>query len=221
MRGTFGRDVLAAFGRILTGMLPAALVCAVPAALIPLDVVVFRTGCCEFGVVEVTQSLALLAIVAMTLAAAVRRPAYRGGLVLAAGLFLDMFLREQDQLLELWLPHGAWVWPVAVTTAAAFAYARARPASVRDFLVAVRESLGFPVLAFGFLTVVCLSRVFGMRPLWQAVVAADHLRIVKRVAEEGLELFGYCTLVSWAALFLPRLPERPERDKPRSTPTKP
>ena len=195
------KDVLKALGRVVAGLAPVALVCVVPAVLVLLDVAVFGMGCDELGLVEVSQALALLAIVAMMSVSARRRPGMRGGFVLAAGLFLCMFFREQDQVFEIFLPHGFWIYPVIATAAFACLYACRRPESVRDFLVAVRESRHFSVLALGFLAVVGFSRVIGMKPIWQAVVGMDDFRIAKRVAEEGVELFGYAVLVYWAVLF--------------------
>lgn len=195
------KDIMKELGKVLVGLLPGALVCVVSAALVLLDVVVFKMECDELGIVEVSQALALLSVVVMLGVAAVKRPALRGGLVLAAGLFLDMFLREHDQVFELWLPHGFWIYPVIVTTALACWYGIRHPESVRDFLVTVRRNRQFPVLALGFLTVIGYARLFGVKPIWQTVVGVDEFRVAKHVAEEGLELFGYAILVYWAILF--------------------
>ena len=195
------KEILQELGKVFVGLLPGALVCVVSASLVLLDIVVFKMECDELGIVEISQALALLSVVVMLGVAAVKRPALRGGLVLAAGLFLDMFLREQDQILEMWLPHGFWVYPVIVTTAFACWYGIRRPESVRDFLVVVRGNRHFPGLALGFLTVIGYARLFGVKPIWQTVVGMDEFRVAKHVAEEGLELFGYAILVYWAILF--------------------
>lgn len=195
------KEILKEIGKVLVGLLPGALVCAISAALVLLDIVVFKMECDELGIVEISQSLALLTVVVTLVVAAVKRPALRGGLVLAAALFFDMLLREQDQVFELWLPHGFWVYPVIVTTAFACWYGIRRPESVRDFLVTVRANRHFPALALGFLTVIGYARLFGVKPIWQTVVGMDEFRVAKHVAEEGLELFGYVILVYWAIIF--------------------
>ncbi|MBP5285274.1 MAG: hypothetical protein ILO34_04110, partial [Kiritimatiellae bacterium] len=71
--------------RMLCGFLPAAAVCFVPAALVFLDIAAFGLDCDEAGIVEISQSVALLATVALVWRIARRRRDLRGGLVLAAG----------------------------------------------------------------------------------------------------------------------------------------
>ena len=74
-------------------VLPALLVGLVPAVLVYLHVAVFKMNCNEAGIVEFTQSASLLAIATLLAVAAFQNPGLRGGLVLATGFFLTMFVR--------------------------------------------------------------------------------------------------------------------------------
>lgn len=188
--------------RLLCGFLPAAAVCFVPAALVFLDIAAFGLDCDEAGIVEISQSVALLATVALVWRIAKRRRDLRGGLVLAAGFFLDMLIREQDQVLETFLPHGAWIVPCALATAAALAIAFRNRGTLLPALAHVRENRNFPVLALGVMTVVGYARIFGSKYIWRAIVGADDCyRAVKHAAEEGVELFGYAMILSWAICY--------------------
>lgn len=187
--------------RVLGGMIPALLTCAVPSVLVYLDVAVFKMECDELGIVELGQSVMLFAIVILMALAVRRRADLRGGLVLACAFFLDMLLREQDQIFELWLPHGAWTVPVALVTVAAFAYASLRRESVWAFIGHVRENRHFSLFALGFFAVVGYSRIFGIKDIWRIAVGMDDFRVAKHVAEEGVELFGYTILLYWAIWY--------------------
>lgn len=194
-------EILKALGGILSGLVPAALVSGVSAGLVMLDIAVFKMECDELGIVELSQSLILASIVVIMCVSAVKHRDLRGGFVLSAGLFLDMFIREQDQVLEMWLPHGVWIYPVILMTVLACGFAAKRPETVRNFLVYVRESRRFQLLAVGFLIVIGFARVFGMKPIWQTIAGMDDFRVAKHVAEEGAELLGYTIILYWAILF--------------------
>lgn len=187
---------------LLAGFVPAAIACLVPVALVFCDIAVFGLECDEAGVVEISQSAALLATVALVGCVAKKRGDLRGGLVLVAGFFLAMLIREQDQVLEEFLPHGAWVVPCALATAGAAAIAFANRDTLLPALAHVRANGRFPWLALGVMTVIGYARIFGSKYIWKAVVGTDDCyRAVKHVAEEGTELFGYAMILSWAICY--------------------
>lgn len=188
--------------RMVARFVPAMAVCAVPVALVYLDAVVLGQQCDETGVVEIAQSVLLLVTVACTAAMAVRRRDLRGGLALVAAFFLDMFIREQDQILEMFLPHGIWVAPCAAVTIAAFAYAYRTRETIMPAFRHLCSSRTFPSLALGLFTVLAFARLFGGKFIWKSVAATGDFRLVKHVVEEGSELFGYAILTLWAISYL-------------------
>ena len=181
-----------------------AAACVVPSLLVILDVAVFRLCCNEAGIVEPVQALCLLAISVLLAVAARRFPDSRGGFLLAAGFFLVLCIRENDQWLDaVW--HGFWLYPALVVTAlACLLAARWRPSILPGVLRILRDDHS-SVLAIGFFVTVGFSRIFGMKPIWREAVGLDDYRVAKHVAEEGCELLGYALMLAWAVLFVCKL----------------
>lgn len=185
---------------IVVSTLTALVAVTLPAVLVIFDIAVFDLDCDERGVVEVAQALMLLTIFALMTVAAFRRPDLRGGLVLIAGFFLDMFIRENDGFLDR-IRHGCWIYPALLAAAVAILIAvryrdRVIPAFARLF-----ADRSFPLLPVGMFVVIGFSRIFGMKQIWKVVVGVDDFRPAKHVAEEGLELLGYSILLLWAVGF--------------------
>ncbi len=143
----------------------------------------------EFGYVEFGQSLLLLTCVVM-LVVADRRGEGDSPLLRCLALgFAMLLIRENDQVLELWLPHGIWKWPALVlliVLAGVFWRHRGR---VIEEVVELSRTPAFGVLLAGFATLV-FSRFFGRGDFWEAVMEERYWRPVKNAAEEGVELFA-------------------------------
>ncbi|MEE4174495.1 MAG: hypothetical protein V2I57_09625 [Xanthomonadales bacterium] len=143
----------------------------------------------EFGYTEFAQSIVLGLTVAMLVVAALRSREPAPLLWCLALGFAVLLVRENDQVLELFLPHGVWKYPAGVLAlAAAFVFFRHRRA-VLDELVALAGTTAFGVLLIGFTTLV-FSRLFGRGKFWQAVMEERYWRPVKNAAEEGIELYA-------------------------------
>ena len=199
-----------------------AAACAIPALLVLLDVSVFKFCCNEAGIVEPVQALCLLAISVLLAVAARRFPDFRGGFLLAAGFFLVLCIRENDQWLDfVW--HGFWLYPALLVTALACALAAHSPKTILPGIWRIIQDELSSILAIGFFVTVGFSRMFGMKPIWREAVGLDDYRVAKHVAEEGSELLGYALMLTWAILFVCDL-VRENRKKGReasakSTPT--
>lgn len=192
------REVLALVAR---GM-PALFVCTLPVVLVYLDAVVLGQNCDERGVVEISQSLTLTGIAGCLAAAWARRRDLRGGLALVTAFFVDMLVREQDQVFEMFLPHGVWVFPCAAVTLGAFAWSWPRRAQILPALRAIVDGRAFPVLSLGLCELLVFARLFGGKYVWRPLAGSDDYRLVKHIVEEGLELHAYCILALWAVRFL-------------------
>ncbi len=96
-------------------ILPEFAAIAAAVAVIFFDVIVLRQRCSESCLVEWCQFAAILSSGLILLAAAVRDRENDAGLMLAAILFLDMAIREQDATLDC-IFHGFWTIPVGILT---------------------------------------------------------------------------------------------------------
>lgn len=143
----------------------------------------------EFGYTEMAQSLTLALTVLLLVASALRSPEPAPLLWCLALGFAVLLVRENDQVLELFLPHGIWKYPAGVLMViAAVVFFRHRRAVLED-LVSLAGTTAFGVLLAGFTTLV-FSRLFGRGSFWEAVMEERYWRPVKNAAEEGLELFA-------------------------------
>src|SRR5690625_4935308 len=102
--------------RIIKGavefLIVAILVTIVP-LLVVIDVSVLKHGVGEISVTEFTQETLLALSAAIFGYRAWRRPELRGFLVLVAGFFTCMLIRELDFLFDyIW--HGFWYWPAII-----------------------------------------------------------------------------------------------------------
>lgn len=180
--------------------LPSLSACLFSALIVHIDLVIFKQ-CTEKGLVEGAQALVLLLVVSCCFFAAKRRPDLRGGLILAAGLFATMFVRENDQLLDR-VYHGFWIVPALTVVAISCALAWRERATVLPSIRKICENRYYPLLSMGFFVTVVFSRIFGMKSIWMLAVGYDDYRPAKHVAEEGCELLGYAILLSWVICFV-------------------
>ncbi len=94
-----------------------------PVVSIYLDVVILGNNVGEVSVTEFTQEGLLLIAAIIFWYGAWKKPAIRGFLVLVAGFFSCMFIREMDAFLDnVW--HGFWFWPALVVALVVIFYAR-------------------------------------------------------------------------------------------------
>lgn len=186
--------------RLLSGLVPAALICTVPAVLILLDTATFGLHCRETGIVEIAQSGCLLVISILMVVLATGISHMRGGYALMAGFFATMLIREQDGILDN-LVHGSWLGPALIVTFAALFFAWRNRTTILPTLLHVRNNHHFPALSLGLFLLLGFSRVFGHKSIWVTVCDSANFRAAKRVAEEGAELMAYAILLYWAISY--------------------
>ncbi len=165
------------------------------------------SGLGETSATEFSQALLVTVIAGAFAVAAVRRPDLRGGLVLVAGFFLCMAIRENDAWLDR-VHHGFW-FPVALAAVAvSLGVAWCNRTTLRAGLGAVCNPRANALLAVGLALLLVFSRIFGSKSFWQAAGIYPAHRIVKTVVEETLELLADALLFLWAVLVLRLLPHR-------------
>ena len=156
-----------------------------------LDVEVLHDGLTEISVTEISQSILLLLSTLLFCLEAKRRPYARGFLVLVAGFFACMFIREQDYFLDLILREG-WLFLAVPTAVVSVGLAVVWRKSVLTPMAAFTRTRSCVFIVAGLVIVIVFSRIFGSgHILWAGIMGSDYKGLYKTVIQEGLELFGY------------------------------
>jgi len=160
----------------------------------------------EYGYVQLAQSLFLLAATTLLFLHAYRAERYRELSVCMALFFLGLLIRENDQPLELFLPHGAWKYIVVIPIAVLVFYFWKNLKQVGKQLATYSHTMSFGILLSGFVALV-FSRLFGRKNFWQQLMGEDYFRTVKNTAEESVEVLALgLILISIVEFFVARNP---------------
>lgn len=191
------RENITLISRELAAFFISGIVLVFCMAMVYIDVNWMNDALHETSFTEATQEGMLALIAALFFFTAAQRPQQRSALILIGGFYSCMLIREMDFLFDL-VQHGAWVWFALATTAACFALALRQPRQILPGLAALLQHRSWQMMAAGLLAVLVFSRLFGMHQLWQHLMLDGYNRVVKNMAEEGSELFGYslCLLAS-------------------------
>ncbi|HLV77211.1 MAG TPA: hypothetical protein VKY53_04715 [Marinobacter sp.] len=193
------------WARVLTGvgefLLLGALVLMVP-AVVYFDVAVLGNSVGEISATEIAQELLVLMTAAIFGYKAFREPRSRGFLVLVAGFFSVILIRELDSFLDA-VVHGFWVWPA--TAAALSAIFMAKVPFKGTVLRPMADYVGtkpYYFMVIGLVTLLFFSRVFGSgNLLWGHLLGDAYTSGFKAGLQEGLELLGYILIGYSAVLF--------------------
>ncbi len=143
----------------------------------------------ESGYIELSHAALLSASTLLLAGIAWRVREFRTVAGFLALAFAILTIRENDQILEMWLPHGFWKWPATVMFAGmVWIFIRRRQALIEQGLT-LTSTMAFGVMLAGF-TAMVFSRFFGRTSFWEAVMEERYVRVVKNAAEESVELFG-------------------------------
>ena len=121
--------------------------------------------------------------------------------VILAALTGMMLIRESDAFLDENVFDGAWQTLVVFVLFATAIYLRRQPEPIKPSVELFSRLPSSGILMSGFLVTFVISRLFGRRSFWEAVMGEGYLRVVKNVVEEGTELVGY-SLILIAAVEL-------------------
>lgn len=180
------------------------LLCMLLAPLaVTIDVVLLRHGLPESGMTELLQAALILLSALLCAKGAVRISEKRGFLILVAGFFFSMFIREFDYLLNR-LHDNLWQYCVLAVFLASLLLAGFYRQSILSGMANATRSVPFNYTLMGIATLLCFSRVFGTGAIWEAVLgeeAAAESFLIKTVVQEGLELFAYSIIFHSTLLF--------------------
>ncbi len=163
---------------------------AFSAGILFFDVVILKDQVNEISTTEIVQEAFLFITAVLFFIQSRRQKSQRGGFILAAGFFCCMLFRELDALFDM-IHQGAWVYFASMLAIYSLCWSAFTPKTTLNGLNALVANESFPILMFGLVIILVLSRVMGIHFIWQAAVAGDNVRLVKNLVEEGIELFGY------------------------------
>jgi hypothetical protein len=168
--------------------------------IVMIDTLVIGNGTKEISITEITQEALILSSAILFGIGAWQRPNSRGFLVLVAGLFGCMFIRECDFFLNR-IASGFWVYPAVLLAAAALVYSiRSRDTIARAMILYVNNKF-FVHISIGLLIVLVFSRLLGTGHLWEKVMGDNYDWMYKTIIQESLELLGYMLISYGSVLF--------------------
>lgn len=142
--------------------------------------------------IEIYQEAMLVTTAGVFFSMARRIDQERGGLLLIAGFFTCLFIRECDAFFDP-ISHSFWqLILVGFLVPLLYFVRRAGLQTSIEGVYRFVSSNQFLLLCVGVIMVVVFSRMFGAHWLWSMYL--DHyesFRISKRLVEETLELLGY------------------------------
>ena len=123
------------------------------------------------------------------------------GLLLVAGFFACMFIREWDAVFDD-IFHGAWKY-VAIPTAVGFTYCALKEGlqKVWDDLAGFMSNKSYDVIVAGLIIVLVVSRMLGSKAIWLLMSGPDFKYVFKTFIEEGLELLGYMVIFAGSVRY--------------------
>jgi hypothetical protein len=151
----------------------------------------------ETSYVEYAQTFLLLLVTVISLKYYFSKNShgYKHILLLFAGLSSMALIREQDVYFEKFIGHGIWPLPVlAIICVVGYKVFKSRKEVWTEIALYVKTK-SYAFFTFATLTIFIFSRLFGRTKFWEATMGDRYFRIVKNVAEETLELYGYLFFV--------------------------
>jgi hypothetical protein len=163
------------------------------AVIIYFDVLTLGNTMGESSLVEISQAIAILCSGLFFALGARNNIDQRGYLLIVATLFLCLFVRENDALLDT-IVHGFWRVPALIVLGVGtFAVFRNKN-TIRAPLSQHTKDSSFWLLIVGFLQLIVFSRLFGSGQLWEHVPGQVDFVVIKRMVQEGLELVSYALI---------------------------
>ena len=167
------------------------LTCVATFCVLLLDVIWLSPQLSEYSITEIGQELILLIIAVTFFKLAWRYSEQRNTHLLIAGLFTCMLIRELDALFDH-IIHGFWFYPAIIITLViiTITFIRCQKQTLFE-LSQYASQRQAQFMATGLICALVFSRLFGMGILWEHVLGENYVRVVKNIAEEGTEFFGY------------------------------
>ncbi len=182
--------------------------------IIYVDILALGSVMGEGSLVEISQALLILGSAVFFALGARHHADLRGYLLLVSTLFICMFIRENDGLLDP-IDHGFWKVPVLIIAIlGGFAVFKHR-STLRSGLKQHAQDSSFWILTVGLLQLIVFSRLFGSGKLWKNIPNQADLALAKTIIQEGTELVSYSLVFLGACLSYRYLfGKRPPKQQP-------
>src|SRR5690606_8206817 len=176
-----------------------------PALLLRSDLGASSSWAGEFAVSELLQEVLLLLKAGLFWLLAVKKPEIRGFVVLVAGFFTVMLIREMDAFLDD-IRHGFWVYPALLVAVASIAWATVfNRATIAQPMAVFFNTKAYFLMAIGLVTLLFFSRTIGSgKMLWSGMLGDAYSNDFKNALQEGIELYGYI-LIGYSAVLYSKL----------------
>lgn len=149
---------------------------------------------------EITQEIFILLSAVLFYKLAFKQKQSKGLLLIIAGLFSMMFIRESDRLLDI-IFEGLWQALVILTALSTLYFANKYKLSVFKPLQIHAQTKAFTYIFIGLMIVVIFSRVFATGSFWQIIMDQNYRMLYKVVIQEGLEVLGYGLILFGSTMF--------------------
>ncbi len=153
------------------------------------DIIILKNSIGEISVTEIIQEFLLGIIVILFIYNSFRYPKIKYGMILIAGFFSCLLIRELDFIMDK-MPFPWFYVAMAIALfciVLAFKHKENTLYGLNHFL----KSESYYIMVGGLLLVLAFSRLIGMKILWQDLLGRSYIRVVKNAVEEISELMSY------------------------------
>ncbi len=172
----------------------------VPPLFVWIDFTILKTNLSEYSLTEFTQEFLILTSFVILLYKTYKNRGNRGFLILFAGLFMVMFIREGDYFWDK-IMNGLWTILAVGSFLISIYIAYKQRKTIIPTLSTYWNTRGFDYLIMGLLIVLIFSRIFGTGDLWRSILKENYIGHYKTAIQEGLELLGYLIIFYGAILM--------------------
>jgi hypothetical protein len=162
---------------------------AVIALVLWIDIVILKNAITEWSLTEFCQEFILMIIISLFIWLSVHCPKVKYGMILIAGFFSCLLLRELDFITDMIALSWFYI-DLAIIFFCVVLAVRHRKNTLNG-LKHFRRSKSYQTMVGGLLLLFVFSRLIGMKVLWKYLLGPSYMRVVKNAAEEGIELLGY------------------------------
>jgi hypothetical protein len=147
----------------------------------------------EYSTIEFSQELLLFLMVGLMLLNSCVWCKFRSLSIITSLVFAIHVTRELDHYLDL-LFDGLWQIIVLVfLSIAIYIFVKNRKLIISQ-IGYLKNDLSIGILLVGFTLLHVFSRLWGKSENWESLLKENYIRVVKDMAEEGVELLAYTVL---------------------------
>lgn len=154
-----------------------------------IDILILKNSIGESSLTEIAQELLLGIIISLFIYNAFRYPKIKYGMILITGFFSCLFVRELDFVLDKIF--FSWLYIALIIVLSCLILAIKYQKNALYGLNHFCKGEVFYMMFCGFLMLFGFARLIGMQILWENLLGASYIRVVKNAVEEISELMCY------------------------------